>query len=133
MSKPMKSNNLEANKKNAKAFYSLMFNDGKPAEAVARYVGSEYIQHNPHVPDGKEGFIEYFEKSARDYPDKKVEFKRAIAENNYVVLHCYQRWPGYPDYTSIDIFRFSDDGKIVEHWDTLQTIPENMVHRNGMF
>jgi len=129
----MNSDKLRKNKENAKAFYSLMFNDGKPAEAIEKFAGDQYIQHNPDVPDGKTGFIKYFEQSAREYPDKKVYFKRALAEDNYVVLHCYQQWPGYPDYASMDIFRFDEAGKIVEHWDVLQTIPEKMVHDNGMF
>ena len=129
----MGNDKLKRNKETAKAFYGLMFNENNPAEAVERYTGAEYKQHNPHVPDGKKGFIEYFEKISKENPGKKVYFKRAIAENNYVVLHCYQIWPGYPDYASIDIFRFDENGKIVEHWDTLQTIPDKAVHNNGMF
>lgn len=125
--------NLVRNKQNAIAFYDLMFNQCQPQEAIDNFVGDVYIQHNPHVGDGKEAFVEYFLRMAKEYPGKKVEFKKAIAEGEFVALHCYQHWPNDKDYAGIDIFRFDQKGRIVEHWDVLQVIPEKSANKNSMF
>lgn len=124
---------LEQNKQNVAAFYEMMFNDCRPREAIETYAGAEYIQHNPHVGDGKEAFIAYFEEMAAGYPGKRVVIKRSFAEDNHVVLHCHQIWPEGLEYAGIDIFRLDEDGKIVEHWDVLQELPATSMNDNGMF
>lgn len=124
---------LEENKANAQAFYDLMFNQCRPREAVEKYVGDDYIQHNPEVGDGKEAFIEYFNRMNAEYPGKVTHFIRAVAEGDLVVLHCHQIWPDNLEYAGMDIFRFDDAGKIVEHWDVLQVVPSESKNDNGLF
>jgi predicted SnoaL-like aldol condensation-catalyzing enzyme len=124
--------NLNQNKENAISFYRMSY-DGNPRKAVELFVGSEYIQHNPLVGDGKELFIKYFERMATEYPNKSIEFERAVTEGNLVALHTHQVWPGNEEYVTMDFFRFDDFGKIVEHWDSMQQIPKSSANNNTMY
>ncbi len=124
--------NIETNKQNAVAFYNTAFM-GNPREAVDKYVGAEYIQHNPDVENGKEGFIKYFERMAKEFPIKKIDFVRVIAEGDLVSLHTHQIWPDQQEYITMDFFRFDENGKIVEHWDSIQKIPNELKSGNTMY
>ncbi|WP_420575320.1 ester cyclase [Ekhidna sp.] len=124
--------NLDQNKQNAINFYRTAFL-GDPAKAVELYVGDDYIQHNPDVANGTQGFIDYFERMQREYPDKSIEFVRCIAEGDLVALHTHQTWPGNDQYVTMDFFRFDKNGKIVEHWDAIQQIPNKSANSNTMY
>jgi predicted SnoaL-like aldol condensation-catalyzing enzyme len=123
---------LESNKQYAIAFYQTAYL-GNPFEAVEKYVGTEYIQHNPLVADGKQAFIDYFEEMAKSYPTKSIEFVRVIAEKDLVALHTLQTWPGNEQYVTMDFFRFDGNGKIVEHWDSIQEVPGDTKNGNPMY
>jgi len=123
---------LEENKTNAIAFYKAAY-EGDPRGAIEKYVGQEYIQHNPDVADGLEGFINYFERMQNEYPDKSIEFVRCIAEGDLVALHTHQTWPGNDQYVTMDFFRFDEKGKICEHWDAIQQVPETSANPNKMY
>ena len=124
--------NLERNKKNAIAFYKTAYL-GQPKLAIEKYVGNEYIQHNPDVANGTQGFIDYFERMKTEYPEKSIEFVRCIAEGDLVALHTHQIWPGNDQYITMDFFRFDTNGKICEHWDSIQQIPEKSENPNTMY
>ena len=124
--------NLAENKKNAIAFYKAAY-EGNPEKAIEDYVGDEYIQHNPDVADGTQGFIDYFVRMQLEYPEKSIEFVRCIAEGDLVALHTHQTWPGNDEYVTMDFFRFNEQGKIVEHWDSVQQIPKEQANDNTMY
>jgi predicted SnoaL-like aldol condensation-catalyzing enzyme len=123
---------LEANKQNAISFYEMAY-AGNPRKAVEVYVGDDYVQHNPLVGNGKEPFISYFERMADDYPEKSIKFVRSVAEGNLVALHTHQIWPDGEEYVTMDFFRFDENGKIVEHWDSMQPIPKESKNENTMY
>ncbi|MCL9783773.1 nuclear transport factor 2 family protein [Vibrio sp. S4M6] len=123
---------LQQNKNNAIEFYRTAY-QGNPREAVEKFVGDQYIQHNPLVGNGKQPFIDYFTRMQKEYPNKDIKFVRAIAEGDLVALHTHQTWPGGEEYVTMDFFRFDNNGKIVEHWDSIQQIPEENENGNPMY
>ncbi|WP_139958264.1 nuclear transport factor 2 family protein [Flavicella sediminum] len=124
--------NLEENKQNAISFYKTAY-EGNPKKAIALYVGNIYIQHNPAVANGTQGFIEYFERMQTEYPDKSIKFVRSIAEGDLVALHTHQIWPEQDEYVTMDFFRFDENGKICEHWDAIQQVPKIAANENSMY
>ena len=124
---------LERNKRTVVLFYTRAFTDHEPADAVAQYVGPEYIQHNPDTPDGLDAFVHSAIAFIAKFPRVNVEVKRVIAEGDLVVAHNLVKLsPQDRGMAGADIFRLRD-GKIVEHWDVRQPIPEKAANANTMF
>jgi predicted SnoaL-like aldol condensation-catalyzing enzyme len=124
---------LEANKRIIREWHELAINQRKPEEAVAKYLGPNYRQHNLGAGDGPEPFIETVKRFAQNFPDLRMEPKRIIAEGDYVVLHSHLLLkPGDRGSAVVDIFRL-ENGKIVEHWDVVQEVPEKTANNNTMF
>ena len=123
----------EENKQKVVSYYTLAFNDKRPEEAVAKYVGPKYIQHNPQAPDGPGAFVQFVQAFAGQFPQLHVEIKRVIAEGDLVMTHSLLTTsPEDRGTAAADIFRL-EDGKIVEHWDVLQPVPETAANDNTMF
>ena len=128
------STTAEQNKARVWEFYDLAFNQQEPEQAAQRYLGSTYRQHNPMAGDGAEPFIGFVRWLTGEHPSLRVERKRSIAEGDLVVLHAHMiPSPGARGTAVMDIFRLDGDGKIVEHWDVLQEVPETAQNSNTMF
>jgi predicted SnoaL-like aldol condensation-catalyzing enzyme len=123
---------MEANKKAVVDFYEKGLNQ-KDFEAASKYFGAQYIQHNPIVPDGVQGFKTLVELLRAKFPNSHNEIKQVFADGDYVILHVHSvREPGTRGSAIVDIFRL-EQGKIVEHWDVRQEVPEQAANSNGMF
>jgi predicted SnoaL-like aldol condensation-catalyzing enzyme len=123
---------LETNKRVVVDYYQTAF-DGEPEKAVADHFGDRYIQHNPDAADGPEAFIGYVKWLRSEHPQLSLEIKRVIAEGNTVATHSHLILePGQPGRALADFFRL-ENGKVVEHWDVPQEVPETSANSNGMF
>ena len=124
---------LERNKQTVLDFYEIGLNQ-KDVDKAAGLIGSRYVQHNPRIADGIDGFEAFLATLRQDFPDLRAEVKRIFADGEYVVAHVYGvRMPGQPGTAIVDIFRLDADGKIVEHWDVMQPVPDTAANQNGMF
>jgi predicted SnoaL-like aldol condensation-catalyzing enzyme len=123
---------LAANKKTVLEFYDAGLNR-KDFDAAAKFFGARYVQHNPTAPDGIEGFRAFLNFLREKFPDSRSEIKRSFADGDYVILHVHSvREPGSRGRAIVDIFKL-EDGRIVEHWDVVQDVPEKAANGNGMF
>jgi len=123
---------LEANKATVLAFYEAGI-QRKDFAAASRFIGERYVQHNPLIADGVEGFAAFIGSLKERFPNLRAEIKRVFAEGDFVIAHVHGvREPGQRGTAIVDIFKL-EDGKIVEHWDVMQPIPEDAANPNGMF
>lgn len=126
------SQTLEANKKVVLESHNLALNK-KDADAAFKFLGPTYTQHNPTVADGLEGWRAMIGWLKTERPDFKADVKRVIAEGDFVVVHSHMTIDANDrGRAAVDIFRL-ENGKIVEHWDILQQIPETSANSNTMF
>ncbi|MDG2914649.1 ester cyclase [Bisgaard Taxon 10/6] len=124
----------EQNKANALAFYEMAFNQYKVQEATDKYIGKEYLQHNPTVADGGKAFVDAFVPFLKANPKSRAEIKRVMADGDLVMLHVHSKLNDEDRGEAVvDIFRFDENGKIVEHWDVIQAVPEKTESGRGMF
>jgi predicted SnoaL-like aldol condensation-catalyzing enzyme len=124
----------EANKNLALAFYKQALLEGDVENAFRTYAGPNYRQHNPLIEDGMEGVRKFIAWIMAHHPDAHAEIKRVFADGDYVILHSH--WHGLSDNPGgeavVDIFRV-ENGKVVEHWDVIQPVPETAANNNTMF
>ncbi len=114
-------------------FFDLAFVRREPGLAAQRYLGAGYTQHNPTAPDGAAVFPGLIGGLFSQAPDASFHLKRAIAEDDLVVLHYNLKFfPDDPGQAVVDIFRVQN-GQIVEHWDVMQPVPAESANSNGMF
>jgi predicted SnoaL-like aldol condensation-catalyzing enzyme len=124
---------IQRNKQTVVEFYELAFNAKQPEQAVEKYLGPQYIQHNPQAPDGADAFIGFVTGFAGQFPELSIEIKRVLGEGDIVVTHgLIKTSTEDPGTVAADFFRL-EDGKIVEHWDVLQPFPETSANDHPMF
>jgi predicted SnoaL-like aldol condensation-catalyzing enzyme len=123
----------EQNKQIAIAFYNKLINDFDPETAFALYGGTTYRQHTPVIEDGQEGVTKFMHKLRENFPNSRMEIKRSFSDGDMVILHCHWvRSPGELGNAVVDFFRV-ENGKVMEHWDVIQPIPETSANNNSMF
>ena len=124
----------ETNKDIVVAFYKRALFKGQVEDAFRLYAIPAYRQHNPLIEDGMEGVKKFVAWIMANHPNARGEIKRIFADGDHVILHSH--WHGLSDNPGgeavVDIFRL-EGGKVVEHWDVIQPIPEASANANTMF
>lgn len=124
---------LDRNKRNVLAFYEAGINS-KDFDAAAKLLGERYVQHNPDIADGAKGFKGRVDFIRETFPQLRAEVKNIFADGDFVIAHVHGvRMPGQRGTAIVDIFRLDENGKLIEHWDVMQDIPEKAENENGMF
>ena len=124
---------IQRNKQIVAEFYEIAFNAKQPEQAAEKYVGPQYIQHNPLAPDGADAFIAFVTGYAGQFPELSIEIKRMVGEGDIVATHGLMKtFAEDPGTVVADFFRL-ENGKIVEHWDVLQPFPETSANDHPMF
>ena len=122
----------KANEQTVRDFYQAAIND-KDFDKASKFLGNRYVQHNPTAADGPEGLKGFLTFLREKFPQSKSEVKRAFAQDDYVILHVHSlREPNTRGRAIVDIFKL-ENGKVVEHWDVVQDIPEKPANNHGMF
>ena len=120
------------NRQTVTHFLTRAFNEKQPVEA-AQLLGPTYVQHNPQASDGVAAFVAFIEGFTASFPKVTLDIKRTVADGDLVAVHSHLTLrPGDRGSAVMDIFRL-ENGRIVEHWDVLQEVPEHAANDNTMF
>jgi predicted SnoaL-like aldol condensation-catalyzing enzyme len=122
----------ERNKKIVVQFYNAALNE-KDWDKTVKFIGNRYVQHNPNAASGPEGFKAHIDNLKKNFPQNHGDIKKIFATDDLVAIHVHvKRKPEDRGYAVVDMFRL-ENGKVVEHWDVVQTIPEKALNNNTMF
>lgn len=114
-------------------FYKLALEQFDPKDAFERYATPDFVEHSADIAGTRQAAIAYLEGLIRRFPAPKWEIVRSAAEGDLVFLHVHVTpAPGERGVAIVEVFRVQN-GKIVEHWDVLQHVPEKAVNTNSMF
>jgi predicted SnoaL-like aldol condensation-catalyzing enzyme len=107
--------------------------DAHDRTRIRKYLVEDYIQHSPAATDGLDGLGDFLDWLKTTHPGHGNHIKRVFAQDDYVVVHLQVTVPGEPDLAVVDMFRLNEDGMLAEHWEVVQTVPDNPKNTNGMF